>query len=163
TIAAGSDQPGVPLLTLRGGLGEFRSPIPAALAASAQSATGLPAAELQLVCVGSQVPTPDWGAYLQDAANIPTQCTGGGSGPLAASRRDNRFGQVLLLDSKLGSRSAAASFSANGITRGGIVMSASYTWTASRDQGASSERGGQSGFAGQTAGLDPNKREWARS
>jgi carboxypeptidase family protein len=249
TIASGDEQPAPPSLTLRGGLGEFRSPIPASLAASAQSATGLPAAELQLVCVGPGVPIPDWEAYLQDPANIPTACTGGGGGPLptqspqvtvfdpsfgaprawrgslggqrrmgtwmlsldlslargvsqsgftdrnlgdprftlaaegarpvfvpatlidpnsgvsplAASRRDSRFGQVLLLDSRLGSRSASVSFAANGITRGGITLNASYTWSRSRDQASSSEGGGQRGFAGQTAGLNPNDREWARS
>ena len=248
TIASGDEQPAPPLLTLRGGLGEFRSPIPASLAAAAQSATGLPAAELQLVCVGQGVPTPDWDAYLQDPANIPSACLGGsgqlptqspqvtvfdpafgaprawrgslgaqhrmgtwmfgldlslargvsqsgftdrnlgdprftlapegdrpvfvpaalidpnsGVSPLAASRRDSRFGQVLLLDSKLGSRSASVSFSANGITRSGITLNASYTWSRSRDQSSSSEGGGQRGFAGQTAGLNPNDREWARS
>src|SRR5262249_19528978 len=36
TIASGDPQPAPPLLTLRGGLGEFRSPIPVALAAAAQ-------------------------------------------------------------------------------------------------------------------------------
>lgn len=249
TIVSGDEQPAPPLLTLRGGLGEFRSPIPASLAAAAQSATGLPAAELQLVCVGAGVPAPDWSAYLQDPASIPSSCVGGGSGPLptrspqvtvfdpsfgaprawrgslgaqhrrgtwllgvdlslargvsqsgftdrnlgeprftlttegkrpvfvagavidpnsgiaplAGSRRDARFGQVLLLDSKLGSRSAGVTFSANGITRGGIALQASYTWSRSRDQSSSSEGGGQRGFAGQTAGLNPNDREWARS
>ena len=248
TIASREEQPALPLLTLRGGLGEFRSPIPSALAAAAQSATGLPAAELQLVCVGSGVPFPDWSAYLQDPASIPEQCLGGGSqlptqspqvtifdpafgaprawrgslgllhrrgtwgfgldlglargvsqsgytdrnlgdprftlatesnrpvfvpqglidpnsgiSPLAASRRDARFGQVLLLDSRLGSKSASLTLSANGITRGGMTVNASYTWTHSRDQGSSSELGGQRGFAGQTAGLNPNDREWARS
>ncbi|HEV8599064.1 MAG TPA: carboxypeptidase regulatory-like domain-containing protein [Gemmatimonadales bacterium] len=247
-IASGDEQPAPPLLTLRGGLGEFRSPIPASLAAAAQSATGLPAAELQLVCVGSSVPTPDWDAYLEDPANIPSACSGPGGqlptqspqvtvfdpsfgaprawrgslgaqrrmgtwafgldlslargvsqsgftdrnlgearftlgtesnrpvfvpaglidpssgfSPLAASRRDPRFGQVLLLDSKLGSRSASLTFSSNGITRGGITLNASYTWSRSRDQASSSEGGGQRGFAGQTAGLNPNDREWARS
>ena len=249
TIASGEEQPALPLLTLRGGLGEFRSPIPAALAAAAQSATGLPAAELQLVCVGAGVPVPDWSAYLQDPENIPGACVGGGSAqlpsqlpqvtvfdrdfgaprawrgslgaqhrrgtwmfgldlslargvsqsgftdrnlgdprftlagetnrpvflpaalidpnsgvsPLAGSRRDARFGQVLLLDSKLGSRSAGVTLSANGLTRGGISLQASYTWSRSRDQASSSEGGGQRGFAGQTAGLNPNDREWARS
>jgi hypothetical protein len=53
--------------------------------------------------------------------------------------------------------------SANGITRGGIAVQASYTWSRSRDQASSSEGGGQRGFAGQTAGANPNDREWARS
>ncbi|HEV8355175.1 MAG TPA: carboxypeptidase regulatory-like domain-containing protein, partial [Gemmatimonadales bacterium] len=41
TVGATGDTPVPPPLTLRGGLGDFRSPIPAALAAAAQSATGL--------------------------------------------------------------------------------------------------------------------------
>lgn len=249
TIGSGGDIPGPPALTIRGGIGEFRSPIPASLASAAQSATGLPSSETQLVCVGSAAPIPDWNAYLSDPSTIPSACVGGGSSPLptqssqvtvfdpkfgaprawraslgvqrrvgtwmlgadlslargvsqsgytdrnlgdrqfgltaeagrpvfvpaafidpasgiaplAASRRDDRFGQVLVLDSELGSRSASVTFSANGITRGGISLQASYTWSRSRDQSSSSEGGGQRGFAGQTAGFDPNAREYATS
>ena len=250
TIASSDQQPAPPALTLRGGIGEFRSPIPTALAAAAQSATGLPAAELSLVCVGAAVPVPNWNQYLQDPATIPDTCADGGGGtglptrspqvtvfdpsfgaprawrgslgagkrfgmwnlgldvslargvsqsgftdqnlgnpqftlaeeinrpvyapaalidprsgiaPLSGSRKDARFGQVLLLDSKLGSKSAAVTFTAGGITHNGITLNASYTWSHARDQGSSSERGGASGFAGQTAGLDPNHRDWARS
>ncbi len=250
TVGANRDQPFTPpKLTLRGGFGDFRSPIPAALAAAVQSATGLPAAELQLTCVGPDVPVPDWRAYIQDPASIPTACLGGGSdqlptrspqvtvfdpsfgaprawraslgaqhrtgmwtvgldfsfargvsqsgytdrnlgnqqftlaaegdrpvfvpaglidpssgvSPLAGSRRDARFGQVLLLDSKLGSRSGSVTLSANGITKNGIQINASYTFSRARDQSSSSEGGGQRGFAGQTAGFNPNDREWATS
>lgn len=249
TIAGGGEFPTAPALVLRGGFGEFRSPIPTSLAAAAQAATGLPGSEQQLVCVGNGVPFPDWDGYLADPGTIPTACLDGGNSalptqsptvtvfdpsfgaprawrgtfgaqkrfgtwmfsldlswargvsqsgftdrnlgtqqftlapeggrpvfvpwglidthsgvsPLAASRRDNRFGQVLLLDSKLGSRSTGATFSANGTTRGGIVLQTSYTWNRSRDQSSSSEGGGPRGFAGQTAGFDPNARDWARS
>ena len=249
-ISSGEDNPGPPLLTIRGGVGEFRSPIPGSLASAAQSATGLPSAETQLVCVGAAAPIPDWTAYLNDPSTIPSACIGGGGGsllptqspqvtvfdpgfgaprawraslgmqrrvgtwmlgadlslargvsqsgytdqnlgdrqfglstegnrpvfvpatlidptsgiaPLAGSRQDDRFGQVLLLDSRLGSRSASLTFSANGVTRGGIALQASYTWSRSRDQSSSSEGGGQRGFAGQTAGFDPNDREYATS
>jgi hypothetical protein len=248
-ISSGDDLPGPPLLTIRGGIGEFRSPIPASLASAAQSATGLPSAETQLVCVGSAAPFPDWSSYLNDPSTIPEACVGGGASvlptrspqvtvfdprfgaprawrasfgvqrrvgtwmlgadlslarglsqsgytdknlgasqfalateagrpvfvpaalidpasgvsPLAGSRKDSRFGQVLLLDSELGSRSASVTFSANGATRGGITVQASYTWSRSRDQSSSSEGGGQRGFAGQTAGFDPNAREYATS
>jgi hypothetical protein len=249
TIAGRGDFPAPPTLTLRGGFGEFRSPIPSSLAAAAQAATGLPGSERQLVCVGSAVPVPDWDSYLRDPATIPVECAGtsssplptqsptvtvfdpafgaprawratfgaqrrlgtwvlsldlswargqsqsgftdrnlgtrqfalaseggrpvfvpaslidpsSGVSPLAASRQDSRFGQVLLLDSRLGSTSTGATFAANGTTRGGIVLQASYTWSRSRDQASSSEGGGPRGFAGQTAGFDPNAREWARS
>jgi hypothetical protein len=70
---------------------------------------------------------------------------------------------VLLLDSKLESKSASVTFSANGITRGGISLQASYTWSRAVDRGSASERGGISGYAGQTAGADPTAREWATS
>jgi hypothetical protein len=86
-----------------------------------------------------------------------------GALPLSASRQDARFGQVLLLDSRLGSQSASVTFAANGITRGGITLQASYTFSHARDQSSSSEGGGQRGFAGQTAGFNPNDRQWARS
>ncbi len=249
TIANGDEFPAAALLTLRGGFGEFRSPIPTSLAAAAQAATGLPGSEQQLVCIGDAVPFPNWDMYLNDPSAIPTSCVGGvsnalptqsptvtvfdhgfgaprawrgtlgaqhrfgtwvmaldlswarglsqsgftdqnlgssqftlnaeagrpvfvpanlidgysGISPLAGSRRDTRFGQVLLLDSRLGSQSTGATLSANGTTRGGIVLQASYTWSRSRDQSSSSEGGGPRGFAGQTAGADPNARDWARS
>ncbi|HEU5218014.1 MAG TPA: carboxypeptidase regulatory-like domain-containing protein, partial [Gemmatimonadales bacterium] len=53
TVSSGEDNPGPPVITLRGGFGEFRSPIPGALASAAQSATGLSTAETQLVCIGA--------------------------------------------------------------------------------------------------------------
>ncbi|HLG06696.1 MAG TPA: TonB-dependent receptor, partial [Gemmatimonadales bacterium] len=248
TVAGGGEFPAPPRLTLRGGFGEFRSPIPASLASAAQAATGLAGSEQQLVCIGAGVPIPDWDSYLNDPGAIPTACLDGGSqlptqiptvtvfdpdfgGPrawrgslgiqhrrgtwvfgldltwargvsqsgftdrnlrdpafeieeeggrpvfvaadlidprsgvssLAGSRTDPRFGQVLLLDSRLGSRSTGFTLSANGMTRGGLVLQASYSWSRSRDQASSSEGGGPRGFAGQTAGFDPNAREWARS
>lgn len=249
TIASGDETPGPPRLTLRGGFGEFRSPIPPSLASAAQAATGLPGSEQQLVCVGAGVPTPDWDLFLRDPSAIPDACLNGGGSPLptqspavtvfdprfgaprawrasfgvqrrlgtwnlgadlswargvsqsgftdqnlgeaqfnigsesgrpvfvdaslidpnsgvsplAGSRRDARFGQVLLLDSRLGSRSTGVTLTANGLTRGGMVLQASYTWSRSRDQSSSSEGGGPRGFASQTAGFDPNSREWARS
>ncbi len=249
TIASGDEFPAAPLLTLRGGFGEFRSPIPSSLAAAAQAATGLAGSEQQLVCVGDAVPFPNWDGYLNDPSTIPSACLDGvdtalptqsptvtvfdqrfgaprawrgtfgaqhrfgtwilsldlswarglsqsgftdqnlgpsqfsmsseggrpvfvpsalidtysGVSPLAGSRRDARFGQVLLLDSRLGSQSTGATLSANGTTHGGIVLQASYTWSRSRDQSSSSEGGGSRGFAGQTAGFDPNARDWARS
>jgi hypothetical protein len=59
---------------LRGGIGEFRSPTPTGLYASALAAPGLSTAESQLVCVGSAVPVPDWTGYLSDPSVIPTEC-----------------------------------------------------------------------------------------
>ena len=62
-------------LTVRGGVGEFRSPIPQQLAASAAATVG-GAAETQLFCAGPSAPTPDWSAYLLDPTSIPDSCSG---------------------------------------------------------------------------------------
>ena len=62
---------------IRGGVGEFRSPTPSGLFAAAQGATGLAGTESQLVCIGNQVPIPDWTSFALDPSAIPTQCVGG--------------------------------------------------------------------------------------
>jgi len=59
---------------LRGGLGDFRSPTPTSLYATALSAPGTADAQTELVCVGAAVPRPDWSRYAQDPATIPLQC-----------------------------------------------------------------------------------------
>src|ERR671915_53842 len=68
--------------TIRGGVGLFRGRAPSHLFGLAREATGLASGQLQLVCVGSSVPTPDWASYLSDPASIPTEC----AGPPAPSR-----------------------------------------------------------------------------
>ncbi len=60
---------------LRGGVGDFSSAPPAGLISAALAGSGLAASEAQLVCVGDAVPTPDWAAYAQNPAAIPTLCT----------------------------------------------------------------------------------------
>ncbi len=59
---------------LRGGVGDFRSPTPTSLYATALSAPGTADAQTELVCVGAAVPRPDWSRYAQDPATIPSQC-----------------------------------------------------------------------------------------
>ncbi|MDB4890048.1 MAG: hypothetical protein JWL61_1903 [Gemmatimonadetes bacterium] len=59
---------------LRGGIGEFRGKIGSNLVATAVDATGLIGGQSTLTCIGAAVPTPDWTAYLNDPASIPTQC-----------------------------------------------------------------------------------------
>lgn len=66
--------------TVRGGFGEFRSPIPAGLAVQAQNATGTPAAVTQLFCSGPDAPAPDWQAIAQSPDAIPGACASGGAG-----------------------------------------------------------------------------------
>ncbi|HEU4641826.1 MAG TPA: carboxypeptidase regulatory-like domain-containing protein [Gemmatimonadaceae bacterium] len=73
-MLGGADGGAVPTV-VRGGVGEFRSPIQTGLLSAAQGATGTTGAESQLVCVGDGVPAPDWGEYLSDPAAIPTACT----------------------------------------------------------------------------------------
>jgi Carboxypeptidase regulatory-like domain len=71
--------------TIRGGIGEFRSPVPAGLAVQAQNATGRAAAVTQLYCTGPEAPTPDWQAIAQDVNAIPSACASGlGTQPTAA-------------------------------------------------------------------------------
>ena len=71
---------------VRGGVGEFRSPTPSGLFAAAQGATGLPGTESQLVCIGAQVPIPDWTSFGLDPSTIPTQCVGGAGTTLNQSQ-----------------------------------------------------------------------------
>ncbi len=63
-------------MIVRGGFGEFRAPTPQSLFSSLQSQNGEFNAETQLVCVGPQVPTPDWEGFA-DGEGAPTTCTGG--------------------------------------------------------------------------------------
>jgi carboxypeptidase family protein len=83
---------GPPAFIVRGGLGEFRSPISTGLVASAYSATGLASSEAQVVCIGSQIPTPDWTAYAADPTSIPTSCSSGGPPVQGAAPNVTVFG-----------------------------------------------------------------------
>ena len=85
-----------------------------------------------------------------------------GAVSLAASRRDSTYGQVLEVGSDLGSEAKQLSMSLGGVTRRGVVLQASYTWSASRDQLSASRFGG-AGFAAATTAGDPNVREWSPS
>jgi hypothetical protein len=73
---------------IRGGVGEFRGTFPLPMFASALTATGLANSQTQLVCIGPDVPTPDWAQYLANPTSIPTSCANGaGSDPAFASQR----------------------------------------------------------------------------
>ena len=56
--------------------------------------TGLANAIQQLTCVGLAAPTPDWVAYAQNVAAIPTTCANGTLGTSFASTAPN----VTLFD-----------------------------------------------------------------
>ncbi len=66
-----------PALVIRGGIGEFRSPLPASLVAQARGQTGLADAAAEIQCIGAAVPAPDWAAYLANPGSIPEQCDSG--------------------------------------------------------------------------------------
>ncbi len=72
--------PGQPGWIVRGGVGEFRSPLPSGLLSAVHRATGLEVSETQVVCVGGEVPQPRWEEYLRDPASVPSACASGGAG-----------------------------------------------------------------------------------
>src|SRR5205807_2416658 len=75
---------------LRGGFGEFRGKAPLGFFSNAIGATGLSTGEMQLVCVGSAVPVPNWSAYQRNSSALPSQCAdGAGPGQAFSSTRSN--------------------------------------------------------------------------
>jgi hypothetical protein len=78
--------------TIRGGAGEFRGKVSSNLVATSVDATGLLGGQSTLTCIGAAVPVPDWTAYLNDPASIPTQCLDIGGAPspvpLSGQRRN---------------------------------------------------------------------------
>jgi len=65
-----------PLGSIRGGLGEFRGKAPSQIFASAADANGLSNGQSQLICVGPSVPAPDWPAFIENPALVPSSCNG---------------------------------------------------------------------------------------
>ncbi|MEO8945477.1 MAG: carboxypeptidase-like regulatory domain-containing protein, partial [Gemmatimonadaceae bacterium] len=66
-----------PASYVRGGIGEFRSILPANLLTTASAATGLPGGAQALTCIGAATPVPAFAAYLSNPAAIPYQCLAG--------------------------------------------------------------------------------------
>ena len=85
-----------------------------------------------------------------------------GATTLSASRRDPRFGRVLLSGSDLESDTRQATIGLSASTARGLTSQLSYTWTRSVDQSSFPGSFGGQGFASSTAG-DPNVRSWATS
>ena len=86
-----------------------------------------------------------------------------GSIPLVASRQVAEYGNVLVFDSELRSRSTQLTLSANGVTRKGAFFNAAYTYNRAEDQSSFAFGGAQRGLSGATTAGDPNVREWATS
>jgi len=68
----------MPSLILRGGIGEFRSPVPGGLLTQAYGATGLDVAGQEITCIGAQVPGADWAGFAADPVTIPAACLDAG-------------------------------------------------------------------------------------
>lgn len=98
-MGGGGPFAGLATTIIRGGIGEFRGRAPSGLFTGALDATGLPGAETQLICVGANVPVPDWAAHAADPTTIPTTCADGGGGSPIPTQRPN----VTTFDSDFGS------------------------------------------------------------
>lgn len=59
---------------LTGGIGYFAGRAPTNIFSTAIRQTGLPNAELTLICIGSSVPIPEWDVYRADLSAIPAEC-----------------------------------------------------------------------------------------
>ena len=126
----GGGQGGPPKYAFRGGIGDFRSPIPSNLVGAAQAATGLSAGETQLYCLGGAVPTPDWHSYRVDIDAIPTSCVG------ASSSLPTRLPGITVFDEDFGA--ARAWRGSLGVTRRfGIARSLSLDMSWARGVGQS--------------------------
>lgn len=79
---------GAPLKLLRGGVGEFRGRTPYELYAATLAGTGT-GGEIEVSCVGSNVPVPDWSAYATDPSAIPTACADGTLGGTGVALQPN--------------------------------------------------------------------------
>src|SRR5690606_13097604 len=66
--------------TLNGGIGYYAGRAPTNIYSSAVRQTGLPNAEVQLICIGSAVPIPDWNLYAEDLDSVPLTCADGEPG-----------------------------------------------------------------------------------
>ncbi|HZE07120.1 MAG TPA: carboxypeptidase-like regulatory domain-containing protein, partial [Gemmatimonadaceae bacterium] len=66
--------------SFHGGIGEFRSVVPAPAALASYALTGVATARRSLICTGMAVPTPDWAGYSMGEAP-PSSCVGGGTTP----------------------------------------------------------------------------------
>ena len=95
--------------------------------------------------------------YSPVAAIVPTT----GQVSSASSRRYSQFGQVLELNSGLGSDTRQLTVAAGGATRGGTAFSLSYTLQRTRDQSSFTCCSAAQGFSSPTTAGNPNLSEWS--
>lgn len=79
------------------------------------------------------------------------------------SRVEDAYGSVFAVGSGLRSDTRQASLGVNGFLRNGILLSANYTLTRSRDQSSFSCCTAQQAFASPTTANDPNATPWGTS
>jgi len=73
--------------SLTGGIGYFAGRAPTNIFSAAVRQTGLPNAELTLICIGDAVPTPDWDLYREQPDAVPSACADGEGGTPSQSTR----------------------------------------------------------------------------
>lgn len=79
------------------------------------------------------------------------------------SRIEDTYGSVFAVGSGLRSDTRQATLGVNGFLRNGVLLSANYTLTRSRDQSSFSCCNAQQAFASPTTGADPNETPWGTS
>jgi hypothetical protein len=85
-----------PTMYIRGGIGEFRNMLPAALLSTARVSTGLPNGIERITCLGAAAPTPDWSSFVADPSSIPSSCVPGAPNPVFSDAAPG----VQLFDSR---------------------------------------------------------------
>jgi hypothetical protein len=83
------NQQGQPSRALSGGIGVFAGRAPTNIFSAAVRQTGLPDAELRLICIGDAVPFPDWDLYQTNPHAMPDVCADGGQGQQLSTRSPN--------------------------------------------------------------------------
>ena len=120
-----------PRYVITGGVGEFRNNPTATLVSNAVDQTGLPTAAQQITCVGSAAPTPDWSAYAQNPASIPSQCADGSSGSVFSNTAPN----VALFDPNFRTqRSWRANLGVRGLLTSMFNGNLTFTYSRNVDQ-----------------------------
>jgi hypothetical protein len=79
------------------------------------------------------------------------------------SRVDSNFAQVLQIRSDLASETKQMTVSLGGVTRNGVMLQLSYTWSNVRDESSQSVGFGTGRFGGSSTSGNPNVPEWGRS
>jgi hypothetical protein len=133
-IAAFEGAVRAPRAVVRGGVGVFQNVPQPSLLGTAIDNTGLAGAVQQLTCVGSAAPIPDWNAYVQDPATIPTACADGSTGGVFANSAPN---VTLFAGDWVAQRSVRSNLQWNGpILSNRFALTAEVTYSRNLNQGS---------------------------